>query len=167
MTILLRVNCFDQWKQINGLHLVIWRRILRRYNTQKKQSGNLNRMQTTMKYWVYYNGPHFRRPTSAVRSIKALKILRQMLRCFSHDRSDCSTLSSFVESSSSSYLHLHELVALSSFGASGPEVVLKYIALGFPSFRQQQSLRTSYSQVSAKTNEVKRMEHLIKTTTSF
>ena len=108
-----------------------------------------------------------RRPTSAVRSIKALKILRQMLRCFSHDRSDCSTLSSFVESSSSSYLHLHELVALSSFGASGPEVVLKYIALGFPSFRQQQSLRTSYSQVSAKTNEVKRMEHLIKTTTSF
>lgn len=104
-----------------------------------------------------------RRPTSAVRSIKALKILRQMWRCFSHDRSDCSTLSSFVESSSSSYLHLHELVALSSFGASGPEVVLKYIALGFPSFRQQQSLRTSYSQVSAKTNEVKRMEHLITT----
>ena len=108
-----------------------------------------------------------RRPTSAVSSIKALKILKQMLRCSLHDRSDCSTLSSFVESSSSSYLHLHELISLSLFGASGPEVVLKYIALGFPSFRQQQSLRTSYSQVSAKTNEVKRMGHLIKTTTSF
>ena len=104
-----------------------------------------------------------RRPTSAVSSIKALKILKQMLRCSLHDRSDCSTLSSFVESSSSSYLHLHELISLSLFGASGPEVVLKYIALGFPSFRQQQSLRTSYSQVSAKTNEVKRMEHLITT----
>lgn len=100
-------------------------------------------------------------------SIQSLLVGRFLKNVWVYDRSDCSTLSSFVESSSSSYLHLHELISLSLFGASGPEVVLKYIALGFPSFRQQQSLRTSYSQVSAKTNEVKRMQHLIKTTTSF
>lgn len=73
MTILLRVNCFDQWKQINGLHLVIWRRILRRYNIQKKQLGNLNRMQTTMKYWVYYNGPHFQASNLGSQLNKSLK----------------------------------------------------------------------------------------------
>ena len=58
------------------------------------------------------------------------------------------------------YLHLHEPITLSLFGASCPEVVLKYVALGFPASRQQQSLRISSSQVSVKTNEVQVGESL-------
>ena len=58
------------------------------------------------------------------------------------------------------YLHLHEPITLSLFGALGPKVVLKYVALGFPASRQQQSLRISSSQVSVKTNEVQVGESL-------